>query len=91
MKEFDLIKAPLDRTVNCLEASAGTGKTYALTWIYLRLLLEEKVAASEILVVTFTKAATAQLRDRTRKRLVEALRLPTAELAETKNCLIISA
>lgn len=78
MKEFDLIKSPLDRTINCLEASAGTGKTYALTWIYLRLLLEEKVPASEILVVTFTKAATAELRDRTRKRLVEALEAATS-------------
>jgi len=74
MKEFDLIKDDLTKAVNCLEASAGTGKTYALTWIYLRLLLEqnEKIDPSKILVVTFTKAATAELRDRIRKRLVEA-------------------
>ncbi len=74
MKEFDLINAPLTKAVNCLEASAGTGKTYALTWIYLRLLLEQnvKIDPSKILVVTFTKAATAELRDRIRKRLVEA-------------------
>ena len=56
-----------------IEASAGTGKTFALAGLFLRLLLEEKVPASAILVVTFTEAATAELRDRIRRRLSEAL------------------
>lgn len=49
-----------------VEASAGTGKTYALERIVLRLVLEENIAIDRILVVTFTKAATAELRERVR-------------------------
>ncbi|HEY5480482.1 MAG TPA: exodeoxyribonuclease V subunit beta [Verrucomicrobiae bacterium] len=70
---FDLVNTPLSKGVTRLEASAGTGKTFALAGIFLRLLLEEKVPASDILVVTFTEAATAELRDRIRRRLSEAL------------------
>jgi len=70
---FDLVHTPLTLGVTRLEASAGTGKTYALAGLFLRLLVEEKVPASEILVVTFTEAATAELRDRIRRRLAEGL------------------
>jgi exodeoxyribonuclease V beta subunit len=70
---FDLVHTPLDFGVTRLEASAGTGKTYALAGIFLRLLVEENIPASDILVVTFTEAATAELRDRIRRRLTEAL------------------
>ena len=70
---FDLVQTPLHKGVTRLEASAGTGKTFALAGLFLRLLLEEKVPASTILVVTFTEAATAELRDRIRRRLSEAL------------------
>ena len=70
---FDLVNTPLDFGVTRLEASAGTGKTFALAGIFLRLLVEEKIPASDILVVTFTEAATAELRDRIRRRLAEAL------------------
>jgi exodeoxyribonuclease V beta subunit len=70
---FDLVQTPLSKGVTRLEASAGTGKTFALAGLFLRLLLEEKVPASAILVVTFTEAATAELRDRIRRRLSEAL------------------
>ncbi len=70
---FDLVHTPLNKGVTRLEASAGTGKTFALAGLFLRLLLEEKVPASDILVVTFTEAATAELRDRVRRRLSEAL------------------
>jgi exodeoxyribonuclease V beta subunit len=70
---FDFAHTPLDLGVTRLEASAGTGKTFALAGIFLRLLVEEKIPASDILVVTFTEAATAELRDRIRRRLAEAL------------------
>ena len=70
---FDLVHTPLDLGVTRLEASAGTGKTFALAGLFLRLLVEEKIPASDILVVTFTEAATAELRDRIRRRLTEAL------------------
>jgi len=52
-----------------LEASAGTGKTYSITSLYARLVVEEGLSVQEILVVTFTRAATAELRDRIRRRL----------------------
>ena len=39
-KDFNLINSPLEGT-NLIEASAGTGKTYAITGLFLRLLLEE--------------------------------------------------
>ncbi len=56
-----------------IEASAGTGKTWTLTALYARLLLEQRLNVSQILVVTFTTAATAELRERIRLRLAELL------------------
>ena len=56
-----------------IEASAGTGKTWTLTALYARLLLEKQLSVGQILVVTFTTAATAELRERIRKRLAELL------------------
>ena len=70
--DFDLFQSPLAGT-NLIEASAGTGKTYAITGLVLRLVLERTLPISEILVVTFTEAATSELKDRIRKRLREAL------------------
>ncbi len=56
-----------------IEASAGTGKTYAIAALYLRLLLERELDPSRILVVTYTEAATKELRARIRSRIREAL------------------
>ena len=61
---------PLDG-IHLVEASAGTGKTWNLCGLYLRLLLERGLGVEQILVVTFTHAATAELRERIRQRLVE--------------------
>ncbi|VXA98568.1 RecBCD enzyme subunit RecB [Pseudomonas sp. 8AS] len=58
-----------------IEASAGTGKTWTLTALYARLLLEQQLSVSQILVVTYTTAATAELRERIRARLAELLAL----------------
>lgn len=69
-EELDVFACPLDG-VNQIEASAGTGKTWNICALYVRLLLEKKLAADAILVVTFTKAATAELHERIRSRLVE--------------------
>ena len=66
--------APLDGAT-LVEASAGTGKTYVLTSLFLRLLLEKRLPVDQILVVTFTEAATEELRGRIRKRLAEAARV----------------
>ncbi|MDC8013224.1 exodeoxyribonuclease V subunit beta [Tahibacter soli] len=65
---------PLDG-VRLIEASAGTGKTWTIAALYLRLVLGHGAPAlwpPRILVVTFTRAATAELRERIRARLVEA-------------------
>ncbi len=58
---------------NLVEASAGTGKTYALAGLYVRLLVEKGLSTKEILVVTFTKAATSELKGRIRTRIKDAL------------------
>ena len=70
--EFDVFDCRLDG-INLIEASAGTGKTWNICGLYLRLLLERGLEVQSILVVTFTNAATAELRERVRSRIVEAL------------------
>ncbi|HOG08018.1 MAG: exodeoxyribonuclease V subunit beta [Syntrophales bacterium] len=69
---FNLLESPLTET-NLIEASAGTGKTYAVEGIFLRLLLERGLSVKEILVVTYTVAATEELRDRIRGRVRAAV------------------
>ncbi|TWF44871.1 DNA helicase/exodeoxyribonuclease V beta subunit [Chitinophaga polysaccharea] len=64
-KPFDAIKAPLEGS-NLIEASAGTGKTYSIAILVLRLILEQKLSIKEILMVTFTRAAVAELEERIR-------------------------
>ena len=58
-----------------IEASAGTGKTFTLATLYARLVIEQGLAVPDILAVTFTEAATKELRARLRQRLVLALRI----------------
>jgi exodeoxyribonuclease V beta subunit len=61
-----------------IEASAGTGKTYSITLLWLRLLIEHGLKVEEILVSTFTKAATAELKERllvALRNALEAVRL----------------
>ncbi len=72
MKPLNLCTAPLDGTT-LVEASAGTGKTYTLTGLFVRLLLERELTVDQILVVTFTDTATEELRGRIRERLAEIL------------------
>ncbi|MFA5983549.1 MAG: exodeoxyribonuclease V subunit beta [Methylococcaceae bacterium] len=69
---FDSALTPLQPGINLIEASAGTGKTYAIAMLVLRFVVEQAVPIENILVVTFTKAATEELKSRIRARLVEA-------------------
>src|SRR5690606_17400873 len=62
---------PLDG-VRAIEASAGTGKTFTLATLVLRLVVERRLDVGAILAVTFTEAATQELRARVRKRLLLA-------------------
>ncbi len=63
---------PPDGTITVLEASAGTGKTYQIGGIATRLVAQEGVPVDKLLIITFTSAATAELRDRVRRRLSQA-------------------
>lgn len=81
---LDPLRLPL-HGVRLIEASAGTGKTWTIAALYLRLVLGHGGAApllpAQILVLTFTKAATAELRDRIRARLTEAAAVFRAQQA----------
>jgi exodeoxyribonuclease V beta subunit len=76
---LDTLRFPLHGS-RLIEASAGTGKTYTIAALYVRLVLghgqadaySRSLTPPEILVVTFTDAATQELRDRIRSRLAEA-------------------
>lgn len=59
--------------LHLMEASAGTGKTFSIQTIYLRLILIEGLSVQQILTVTFTKDATKELQDRLQKILRDAL------------------
>jgi exodeoxyribonuclease V beta subunit len=71
MKALDTLSFPLSGP-SLIEASAGTGKTYTIVNLYLRLLLGhgcQPLGVEQILVVTFTNAATAELKERIRQKL----------------------
>ena len=72
MRTLNPYKIPLS-SINLIEASAGTGKSWTVTLLFLRLILEKNLTVDQILVVTFTEAATKELRDDVRQRLVSAL------------------
>lgn len=66
---FDLY-GPLPTGTIVLEASAGTGKTFAIVGLAVRYVAELGVDISELLLVTFSRAATQELRERARDRFV---------------------
>ncbi len=73
-------KKPLDSVFDLewnpriiIEASAGTGKTYTIVGLLIRLLIEKKLQLDQILVMTFTKKATSELRERIFERLRDCL------------------
>src|SRR5437763_2329805 len=65
---FDL-RGPLPQGVTLLEASAGSGKTYTIAALAARY-VAEGTPLQELLLVTFTRMATGELRERVRERLV---------------------
>lgn len=68
---LDVTKLPLAGT-HLIEASAGTGKTFTITSLALRMVAEAELGIEEIVAVTFTNAATAELKDRVQKRMSQA-------------------
>ena len=71
---FDVMKAPLEGT-NLVEASAGTGKTWNIEALTVRLFIEKRWEPADVLVVTFTEAATQELKERIYQRLIQVIRV----------------
>ncbi len=76
MDSFD-IAGPLPTGTTLLEASAGTGKTWTIAALVTRYVAEGVAALDELLVVTFTRAASQELRERVREQLLGAVRALT--------------
>jgi exodeoxyribonuclease V beta subunit len=70
---FELASLQLETGRIVIEASAGTGKTYSLTVLVVRHVAERGLTADQLLMVTFTNAATAELREKTREQAQETL------------------
>lgn len=90
-ESLDPLRLPL-RGERLIEASAGTGKTFTIAALYLRLLLglggesaySRAISVEELLVVTFTEAATEELRGRIRSNIHEtAHRLPARRIRQS--------
>ena len=89
-KTFDAATATLQRGVSVVEASAGTGKTYAIAILVLRFVVEFDVALEKLLVVSYTRAATEELRSRIRERLVEARGILAGRIPEKEDPVLLS-
>lgn len=76
---LDVRQIPLHGT-HLIEASAGTGKTYTITSLFVRLIAEGVCTLDQIAAVTFTNAATAELMERVQRRLTDV----TQALAQGK-------
>ena len=72
---FQANKYPLTNGIRLIEASAGTGKTFSLSHLVLRLLTEKEYSIKEILVVSFTEATASEIKARIIERLISALKI----------------
>lgn len=77
-RQFDMFRQKLSSRM-IVEASAGTGKTYNIVGLFIRLLIQKELNVNEILVVTFTRMATRELKERLLIRLRESLQVATGE------------
>jgi exodeoxyribonuclease V beta subunit len=74
MDNFDLLgPLPAALSTTVLEASAGTGKTFALAGLVTRYIAEDEATLDQMLLITFGRAATQELRDRVRRQIVDAV------------------
>ncbi|TAM73333.1 exodeoxyribonuclease V subunit beta [Mycobacterium sp.] len=74
MERFDLVGAlPAERSTTVLEASAGTGKTFALAALVTRYLADGAASLDQMLLITFGRAASQELRERVRCQIVDAV------------------
>lgn len=74
MQDFDLLgPLPAANSTTVLEASAGTGKTFALAGLVTRYIAEGIATLDQMLLITFGRAATQELRDRVRRQIFAAV------------------
>ena len=85
MRPFS-ITDPLPTGTTVLEASAGTGKTYAIAALAARFVAEGRASIGDLLLVTFSRAATAELRSRVRERLQSSAAALRAHVADGAEC-----
>ncbi|WP_446905973.1 UvrD-helicase domain-containing protein [Acinetobacter baumannii] len=76
--------------LHLIEASAGTGKTYTLSSLMVRIFLE-KYLPGQVIATTFTRAAAAELKSRIRARLVETHRYLDAKRSLTEKEILLQA
>lgn len=90
MRRFDLLgPLPTAGSTTVLEASAGTGKTFALAGLVTRYIAEGVASLDRMLLITFSRAATRELRERVRCQIVEAVAaLDGSSSTSTENELI---
>ena len=75
MDRFDLLgPLPAENSTTVLEASAGTGKTFALAGLVTRYVAEGAATLDQMLLITFGRAASQELRERVRDQIVHALK-----------------
>ena len=81
LDRFDPIDVALEQR-NLIQASAGTGKTYSLAFLTVRLVVEKNLPINQVLLVTFTNAAVAELETRVRSFIRQALKCARGETIE---------
>jgi exodeoxyribonuclease V beta subunit len=75
MDRFDLLgPLPAENSTTVLEASAGTGKTFALAGLVTRFIADGEATLDQMLLITFGRAASQELRERVRDQIVHALK-----------------
>ena len=89
MKRFDLLgPLPAMGSTTVLEASAGTGKTFALAGLVTRFIADGVGRLDEMLLITFSKAASRELRERVRCQIVDAVAVLDGSRSEKSNDLL---
>ncbi|HZQ30357.1 MAG TPA: exodeoxyribonuclease V subunit beta [Mycobacterium sp.] len=74
MVPFDLLgPLPTERETTVLQASAGTGKTFALAALVTRYLAEGHATLDQMLLITFSRSATQELRERVRRQILDTV------------------
>ncbi len=85
---FDLL-GPLPTGTTLVEASAGTGKTWTLAALVTRYVADEALPLDQLLVVTFSRLATQELRERVREQLERTLQALERPARDTDDLLVV--